>query len=185
MLLSALWLCLTFCHSHAVSFSTAPCGRDFHSAIDCVCGKQYPLLSFFVCLNLFLSTITGCLLVLLFWGFLCSTSLCCLGIYRLLFYLPLTYLFSELENIRLRILSCVSCSLFLISVSNKETDVKKQLITTGERRGNWAGVLAFLFQNTVGNPGDKASPSHTVTPLTHKVSVCFLCVKHSSPLRQN
>lgn len=84
---------------------------------------------FFVCLNLFLSTITGCPLVLLFWGFLCLTSLCCLGIYRPLFYLTLSYLFSKLENIRLRILSGVSCSLFLMGMGNKETDVKKQLIT--------------------------------------------------------
>lgn len=116
---------------------------------------------FFFCLNLFLPTITGCPLVLLFWGFLWSTSLRCLRIYKPLFYLPLTCLFFELENIRLCILSCVSCSLFLIGQSNKETDVKKQLITAGEYRGNWARVLAFLFQNTVVNPGDKVSSSHT------------------------
>lgn len=166
------------------------CSFVFHSPLwqrlpQCHWLCPWKTVSFSVCLNLFLPTITGCPLVLLFWGFLCWTSLCCLGIYRLLFYLPLTYLFSELENIRLRILSCVSCSFFLIGQGNKETDVKKQLITAGEFRGNWAWVLAFLFQNTVVNPGDEVSPPHTVTPLTHKVSVCFPCVGHSSPLRRN
>lgn len=46
--------------------------------------------SFFVCLNLFLHTTTGCPLVVLFWDFFCSTSLCCLGLYKPLLYLPLT-----------------------------------------------------------------------------------------------
>lgn len=68
-------------------------------------------------------------------------------------------------------------------------DVKKQLIPTGECQANGARVLAFLFQNSAVNPGDKvspSSPSHTVTPLTHKVSVCFLCVGCSCPPpRQN
>lgn len=125
-------------------------------------------MSFFVCLNLFLHTITDCPSVLLFRDFLCSTSLCCLGLYRSLLYLPLTYLFSELENVRLCVFPCVSCSLFLISQGHKETDVKKRLITTGEYQANRPCVLALLFQNTAVNPGDKASPSspsHTVHPI--------------------
>lgn len=142
-----------FCSVTLSNLLSLTCSFIFHSPLwqrfpqrHWLClWKQYPFLSSFVCLNLFLPTITGCPSVLLFWGFLCSTSLCCLGIYRLLLYLPLTYLFSKLENIRLRILSCVSCSLFLIGMGNKETDVKKQLITTGEYRGSWAWALAFLF----------------------------------------
>lgn len=143
--------------------------------------------SFFVCLNLSLHTITDCPLVLLFQDFLCSTSPCCLGLYRPLLYLPLTYLFSELENTRLCVFSCVS-SLFLISQHHKETDVKKQLITTGEYQANRPCVLQSSSEIQLWIPVTKCLPHLPfiqVTPLTHKVSICFLCVEGSSPpLRQ-